>query len=227
MVSTRITRSARRIRTRSRPRRGLVTFVPIPKNTGLLAGLLTVDLPLGSSARGSLHDRCAPVNRRRSIIERRRRGQFQGARLGSCGRFCWKKRRPGRRLDPSANPEVETRARCFPDRPEDRAPNRFCWRPKNTDWLCFAGSPRMFCRKTVGIRSCSAYISQLAGRVAGFGGNPDDIPPSPTGNVPDPSHPMARKDEPRPSRRRVSGKVSGLVFDHFGDFEGFVSRNPT
>jgi hypothetical protein len=58
------------------------------------------------------------------------------------------------------------------------------------------------------------YISYLAARVDGLGGNSDSILPSPSG-VP-----------PRPGGRitevEYTGKVCEVLFDCFGDFEGFV-----
>ena len=56
------------------------------------------------------------------------------------------------------------------------------------------------------------YLVQLAGRVQGFGGDPALIPPSPTGSI------------PRAVRHRelaFTGKVTGLKYNRFGDFEGF------
>ena len=46
------------------------------------------------------------------------------------------------------------------------------------------------------------YIQQIAGRVGGFGGNPDQIPPSPTGQVPGVPHrgPPELEDE-------ITGKI--------------------
>jgi hypothetical protein len=67
------------------------------------------------------------------------------------------------------------------------------------------------------------YIAQLAVRVTGFGGNPADVPPSPTGNVPTQPSPV---ETHRHEHHEVTGKVSGLVFDHFGDFEGFILETP-
>lgn len=59
------------------------------------------------------------------------------------------------------------------------------------------------------------YVAQIANRVECFGGDPGTIPPSPTGLIPH-----------RGGRGRhdfaFTGKVSGLVFDRFGDFDGFV-----
>src|SRR5262249_14487563 len=59
------------------------------------------------------------------------------------------------------------------------------------------------------------YLEQLAGRVRAFGGDPTQILPSPTGEG-IPSH------RPREERRAFTGKISGLIFDRFGDFEGFL-----
>jgi hypothetical protein len=44
--------------------------------------------------------------------------------------------------------------------------------------------------------------------------------PSPTGEgIPEPERPGKPKPE---ARRPFTGKVAGLIFDHLGDFEGFL-----
>ncbi len=55
------------------------------------------------------------------------------------------------------------------------------------------------------------YVEEIAGRVQAFGGDPTQILPSPTGDG-------------GPHGRQVSytGRVSGLIFDRFGEFEGFL-----
>ena len=58
------------------------------------------------------------------------------------------------------------------------------------------------------------YLEQIAGRVRTFGGDPTKILPSPTGGT-TPTH-------PRHDSRALTGKIAGLIFDHFGDFEGFL-----
>jgi hypothetical protein len=64
------------------------------------------------------------------------------------------------------------------------------------------------------------YVSQIADRVRGLGGDPALIPPSPTGQL-EPSKPVPQP--PRPEVRvGYTGKISGLIFDQFGDFEGFI-----
>jgi len=69
------------------------------------------------------------------------------------------------------------------------------------------------------------YISDVAGRVAGFGGDPGKILPSPTGDVPGlPFVPGAPPGSVRHAgdRLEVTGKIDGLTYDHFADFSGFV-----
>lgn len=56
------------------------------------------------------------------------------------------------------------------------------------------------------------YISYLSGRVSGLGGNPDAIPASPNGVV--------TNDECQTIE--YTGKVLEVIYDCFGDFEGFV-----
>lgn len=65
------------------------------------------------------------------------------------------------------------------------------------------------------------YIGYLAGRISGMGGNPGAIEPSPYGA---PSSPILIGSHPVHSRREhgETGKVEGLVYDRFGDFEGFL-----
>jgi hypothetical protein len=59
------------------------------------------------------------------------------------------------------------------------------------------------------------YITYIAGRVDGLGGNSTLIPPSPLGYVATPEKGKYHE------RNEHTGKISGLIFDHFGDFEGF------
>jgi hypothetical protein len=64
------------------------------------------------------------------------------------------------------------------------------------------------------------YLKQVAGRVKGFGGDPGAILPSGTGALPG----DGRKPRPGEPVRVVEfvGKVTGLIYNHFGDFEGFT-----
>jgi hypothetical protein len=62
------------------------------------------------------------------------------------------------------------------------------------------------------------YVSQMGGRVEGFGGNPGTVLPSPTGVWEHPKeHPSGKE-----AHLGYTGKVNALIYDRFGDFEGFL-----
>lgn len=61
------------------------------------------------------------------------------------------------------------------------------------------------------------YLTALASQISELGGDPADIPPSATGTWPG--------QPPVPHRHgehNLTGKIEGLIYDHFGDFEGFI-----
>jgi hypothetical protein len=69
------------------------------------------------------------------------------------------------------------------------------------------------------------YLQKLGGRVKSFGGDPSKILPSPTGQGTGkpgqgghhPGHGYEHEHG-----RPFTGKIEGLIFDRFGDFEGFL-----
>lgn len=63
------------------------------------------------------------------------------------------------------------------------------------------------------------YVSIIAGRIWGLGGDPGKIPPSPTGYHPPPTGGPGGGTGKK--RHALAGKVIGVVFNRFGDFEGF------
>jgi hypothetical protein len=63
------------------------------------------------------------------------------------------------------------------------------------------------------------YLDQIANRVRGLGGNPGEIKPSPTGDGNPHGHGKGDGEE---GRLASTGKIVDLLFDGFGDFEGFV-----
>jgi hypothetical protein len=68
------------------------------------------------------------------------------------------------------------------------------------------------------------YVSQIADRVEGLGGNPNAIAASPTGVVKSKSHANGTFHANGTSRHEgvtSTGKISGLKYDRFGDFQGF------
>lgn len=63
-------------------------------------------------------------------------------------------------------------------------------------------------------------LGQLADRVRGLGGDPDQIDPSPTGE----GHPQG-EPLPEPGEEEagtVTGQISRILYDGFGHFEGFI-----
>ncbi len=67
------------------------------------------------------------------------------------------------------------------------------------------------------------YIGLISARVDGLGGHASDVPPS---FLPPPQGTHGHKhehDHHHPERHEEHhGKIAGLIFDHFGDFEGFI-----
>lgn len=61
------------------------------------------------------------------------------------------------------------------------------------------------------------YINYLSNRINGRGGNASEIPPSPNGY-----QPPSRTPAKRPGEHCYTGKVIGIRYDRFGDFEGFT-----
>jgi hypothetical protein len=67
------------------------------------------------------------------------------------------------------------------------------------------------------------YLDKIGGRVQSFGGNPITILPSPTGTgATHPPHHHHHGTHEHEHRRHHTGKIAGLIFDRFGDFEGFL-----
>jgi len=191
---------------------GEMTFVPIPRSTGFIPGLLTVDLP-AAVRHGDLHtivvrqltdmtqfpgdlgfnpkrSKRGPQTTRRAAEARRQLSILEWRRV--LGAF-------------QINLNITTKQNLLV--PEEHRLALFKWisdsvLPENR-WY-----PVM-----------QRYVLQLATRVSGFGGNPAEIPPSPTGSIPGVRDGDGRD---RDEDHAVTGKVVGLAFDHFGDFEGFV-----
>jgi hypothetical protein len=65
------------------------------------------------------------------------------------------------------------------------------------------------------------YLELIKGRVKSFGGDPGQILPSPTGDGRR-KHPCHEEHEHEEHRLAFTGKIAGLIFDRFGDFEGFL-----
>jgi hypothetical protein len=64
------------------------------------------------------------------------------------------------------------------------------------------------------------YLEGIKDRVRAFGGDPGEIGPSPTGDGKGQRPP--HKPPEGEKQNAYTGKISGLIFDRFGDFEGFL-----
>jgi hypothetical protein len=197
---------------------GPVSFVPIPRDTGFLAGLLTVTLPPGVR-RGDVYKIVVRqvTEATKFLTGYERLNQAEGGKIGL--HAAAKKKAQAKRLPPSTlvwrrvlgsfqiDIPISTKEELL--LPEEHQLALFRWISGNvlpqSRW-----SPVML-----------RYIEQLAGRVRGFGGDPGKILPSPTGNVPGKT---CHKEEEHHEHYHpeVTGKINGIIFDHFGDFEGFV-----
>lgn len=198
---------------------GPVTFVPIPRNTGLLAGLLTVDLPPGVR-RGDVYKIVVrqvseaikflrgyrPPNKGLEHAGRHAEKKSTAAEIRYPATLLWRRVLGAFQIDIPISTKQELLL------PEEHQFALFRWIGDHV-------SPQSRWHPVM-----QRYISQLAGRVTGFGGDPGKIPPSSTGYVP--GEPCEGEEERR-KHHEVTGKVSGLHFGHFGDFEGFVLETHT
>jgi hypothetical protein len=200
---------------------GPVTFVPLPKGQGYLAGLLTVELPPGIR-RG---DRFAVVVRQITDASGIGHGAFLVNPTGRdldkiVTRVAMSQERGKllrwRRVLGAFQIDLRISTKRVLLAPEERHLALFRWISDNT-------SP-----ESRWLPVLRRYVAQVAGRVDGFGGHASQILPSPAGWPPahhphHPSHPGG----PGPEHVGLSGKIHGLSFDHFGDFDGFVLETET
>jgi hypothetical protein len=186
------------------PAGGGATLVPLPEGTGLAAGLLSVNLPPGIT-RGDnytitvrqLTDAIATpppvINLHRQAIVTVPPGSLVWRRVAGAFQFSIN----------ISNKELllsEERLLAVLRAMQAQTPTQKRWFPV-----------------------LQRYIAAVGGRVQGFGGNPGKIPPSPSGDVPGKFPPPQHQPEPGHDHLiRLSGKIEGLVYDHFGDFEGFI-----
>ena len=181
---------------------GGATFIPIPAGVGRYAGLLSVALPAGIR-RGDVYDILV-----HQITEATVRVEPPPPRLTAASEavkpepslFSW------RQVSGTFQVTITISAKEPLLLPEERLLAWLKWKvsviQQNLRWY------------PVLLR----YLELVAGRVQGFGGDPGKILPSPTGDVPE----EEEEEHEREERTAFTGKISGLVFDRFGDFEGFL-----
>ena len=182
---------------------GPVSYVPIPAGSGgSFAGLLTVDLP-ASVRVGNTFDvlvrrittkqmgKTAPPNSSRQSIVTAAVGERQLVWRYISGSFL-------------ARISVQPEPRILPV--DENLLAILKWR------LGLVGPGNRW--YPILLR----YIRDLSGRINGMGGNASQIPPSADGYLPPCPGPVPVK---HPGEFCYTGKVIGVRYDRFGDFEGF------
>jgi hypothetical protein len=190
---------------------GGVTFVPIPQGTARNAGLLTIELPLGIRkgqifnilVRQLTESTYTPIIIQRAKLAVKAQAKVQAkAQTQPTGPFSWRTMVGAFAI----NIVISTKEQLL--YPEERLLAWMLWIqqsvPAQSRWY-----PVL-----------QRYVAQIIGRITGFGGNPSQIVPSPTGTVPQPPHSTPGKCEP--VGKEFTGKVIGIKHDRFGDFEGFI-----
>ena len=195
---------------------GGVTIIPIPQGTARNAGLLSVELPPGIR-RGDRYD----------IVVR----QVTEAHATT---------RPSPPPPPPIGiPEADTHLAAV-----ERPPRTFSWRRQagafqiaiviSTREQILLSEERLlswllWIQKSIPVNNrwylvFNRYIDLVGGRVRGFGGDPGKIQPSPTGDVPGwPDKGKGGDDDfELLEGPHCTGKVTGVIYDRFGDFAGFV-----
>jgi len=180
---------------------GGVTFMPIPKGMGRFAGLLSVELPAGIVRGDVYHIAVRQITEAAAVGGRPGQIAVHSASVGKAPRrFTW------RQLVGAFQVTITISMKEPLLYPEERLLSWLKWRisvtPHTNRWY------------PVLLR----YIELIGGRVAGFGGNPGQILPSPYGDGTGKHRPRGEGER----HIRATGKVAGLIFDRFGDFEGFI-----
>jgi hypothetical protein len=175
-----------------------VTYIPIPSGTGEnFAGLFTVDLPLTVVA----GEEFKIIVRR---VTTRRLGERVPAQAASDQNAIQKRPSVVRNWRYVVGTFQVTIPVTTPEHlllPEENTLAIMKWRLGRT-----IASNRWY-------PVLQRYIAYLTAKVDGLGGNAGSITPSPTG-IPPTVHPIQEEHE-------FTGKVTCLVYDRFGDFEGF------
>jgi hypothetical protein len=196
-----------------------VTFLPLPKGSSLAAGLLSIDLPLGIK-KGDAYS--VWVRQLTSSSARIAPPPAPPPQFAAAGQslIVLPTESVWQRVVGAVTFSLIISTKQQLLLPEERLLAILRWMltvtPKQKRW------------HPVLVR----YMNYVAGRVAGFGGNPGQILPSPLGDVPGlpfvpggpviPVRPSPCGTRRHDNRLEVTGKIDGIIHDHFGDFCGFI-----
>jgi hypothetical protein len=194
-------------------------WIPLPAGTALSAGLLSIHLPAGGPRRGSSYTisvrqftQASSTTRRGASPPRPPRiaGRRQAAVAAAAApdRFTWSHLLGAFQFAVNTKPKDELLLN------QERLLATLRWMlvhtPPQRRWY------------PVLVR----YIDLIAGIISGLGGHPGNILPSPIGEVP--GWPVHTVPHPHPvgpgagDGEEFRGKIEGLIYDHFGDFVGFI-----
>jgi len=184
------------------------TFIPLPTGTAPAAGLLTIDLPVGIR-RGDQYT--VTVRQLTDAGLKLLTPPPAGAPSRAVAAAAQSSvRRSWRRVAGAFQFVINIKTKHAILRKEERLLATLRWMvlqmPTSKRWY-----PVL-----------QRYIDYIAGRVQGFGGNPGQILPSPTGWVPGLPEPTHKHPGHHAECEELIGKIVGLIYDHFGDFTGFL-----
>jgi hypothetical protein len=217
------------------------TSVPIPTGAGEnFAGLFTVDLPQGVTAGQTFTITVRRVSTHRGaalpppVIQAQIAGTAPAAaargagssRASSAGRAA----ATATTTAAAAAPALETMRNwrvivgTFAVRVPVTTAEEMLWPEENTlaimKWRLSQMTP-----SNRWVPVLKRYIGLIEGRIWGLGKNPTTIKPSPWGAYgPPPSHGDGGggdHGQGQKHRHEATGKINGVVYDRFGDFEGF------
>jgi hypothetical protein len=177
---------------------GGITYIPIPAGTGaILPGLISVDLPHGIRKGQTFN-----------VVVRQVTNAGQQAVYRQVAAVA--EPRIWRRILGSFQMTILVSTKAVMLAPEERSLSVMRWIQQS-----IPASDRWFA-------VIQRYVNQIAARVSALGGNPTTIVASPTGGVT--ALPPGSRQPTQPQRLEFTGKVNGLQYNHFGDFEGFFLR---
>jgi len=199
---------------------GGVTYIPIPTATGAnFAGLFTIDLPLGIVAGQEFDCVIRRVTLKQPILLYTPRiitnslpaKKYLGVKVqpGQAGARIQQPTGSWRYVLGSFEVKIPVTTKAVMLPPEETTLAILKWRlgqMSNTNrWY-----PVM-----------KRYIGYIADRISGLGGDPSAIQPSLQGSSTQPGSEISK------NLHEYLGKVNALIYDRFGDFEGFVLDTET
>jgi Galactose oxidase, central domain len=180
---------------------GGVTYIPIPPGEGVtFAGLLTLDLPAGIH-KGETYT--AIIRQITSVLSSGKTGNTNVRGRATIAAVA--DTRQWRRTTGTFKLTIPVSTKALLLEPEEQYLSVMKWVseaiPTTSRWYLIM----------------QRYLRQIGGRVTYMGGNPTVIPPTSTGIW------TTKFPHPDPhGERRFVGKVESVIYDRFGDFEGFT-----